>query len=104
MIDDESPRICVGCGIQTFQAEKRTGDWPGQVGGAKSHHHSEKNFNLDQVEQKKKKKETFCVKRKVVGPRALGGYYTSSHITYTGEVKVKEEQLILIKAGRYRAK
>ena len=95
MINDESPRICVG--IQTFRLKRELCDWPGQVGGAKSHHHSEKNFNLDQVEQKKKKKETFCVKRKVVGPRALGGYYTSSHITYTGEVKVKEKQLILIK-------
>ena len=63
-----------------------------------------KTLDSDQVEQKKKKKEAFCVKRKVVGPRALGGYYTSSHITYTREVKVKEEQLILIKAGRYRAK
>ena len=63
-----------------------------------------KTLDSDQVEQKKKKKETFCVKRKVVGPRALGGYYTSSHITYTGEVKVKEEQLILIKAETYRAR
>ena len=63
-----------------------------------------KTLDSDQVEQKKKKKEKFCVKRKVVGPRALGGYYTSSHITYTGEVKVKEEQLILIKGRRYRAK
>ena len=67
------------------------------MGGAKSHHQSEKKLDSHQVEQKKKKKETFCVKRKVVGPRSLGGYYTSSHITYTGEVKVKEKQLILIK-------
>ena len=102
MINNESPRICVG--IQTFRLKREVGDWPRQVGGAKSHHHSEKNLDSDQVEKKKKKKETLCVKRKVVGPRALGGYYTSSHITYTGEVKVKEEQLILIKAGRYRAK
>ena len=102
MIKNESPRICVG--FQTFRLAREVGDWPRQVGGAKSHHHSEKKLGSDQVEQKKKKKETFCVKRKVVGPRALGGYYTSSHITYTGEAKVKEEQLILVKAGRYRAK
>ena len=63
-----------------------------------------KTLDSDQVEQKKKKKEIFYVKRKVVGPRALGGYYTSSHITYTGEVKVKEKQLILIKAERCSAK
>ena len=102
MIDDESPRICVG--IQTFRLKRELCDWPGQVGGAKSHHHSKKTLDSDKVEQKKKKKETYRVKRKVVGPRSLGGYYTSSHITYTGEVKVKEERLILIKAGRCGAK
>ena len=94
MINNESPRICVG--IQTFRLKRELCDWPGQVGGAKSHHQSEKKLDSDQVEQKKKKKETFYVKRKVVGPRSLGGYYTSSHITYTGEAKVKEEMLLII--------
>ena len=58
MINDESPIICVG--NQTFRLERELGDWPGQVGGAKSHHHSEKKTWIRiKLNKRRKRKKHF---------------------------------------------
>ena len=71
MINNESPRICVG--IQTFRLKREVGDWPGQVGGAKSHHHSEKNLGFRSSRTKEEKERSILCKKKSGGSQGAWG-------------------------------
>ena len=86
MINNESPRICVG--IQTFRLKREVGDWPRQVGGAKSHHQlsvyivhctiylifdSEKNLGFGSSWLREEKERNILCKKKGGGSQGAWG-------------------------------